>query len=49
MNAYGRDAASFYKRTVYQTRVYKKAFYWFPIHQDEMDKNAKLKQAPYWN
>lgn len=49
MNAYGRDAASFYKRTVYQTRVYKKAFYWFPIHQSEMDKNTKLKQAPYWN
>ena len=49
MNAYGRDAASFYKRTVYQTRVYKKAFYWFPIHQTEIDKNTKLKQAPYWN
>ena len=48
MNAAGRDANSFYRRTVYQTRLYKKAFYWFPIHQSEIDKNPNLRQAPYW-
>ena len=48
MNAYGRTADTFYKRTAYQTRVYKKAFYWFPVHQNEIDKNPKLVQAPYW-
>ena len=48
MNAYGKTADTFYKRTAYQTRVYKKAFYWFPVHQNEMDKNPKLVQAPYW-
>lgn len=49
MDFNGKDAAGFYKRTVYQTRVYKKAYYWFPIHQNEMDKNPNLVQSPYWN
>lgn len=48
MNYNGKDAASFYERTVYQTRVYKPAYYWFPIHQSEMEKNDKLKQLPLW-
>lgn len=48
MNYSGKDAASFYERTVYQTRVYKPAYYWFPIHQSEMEKNDKLKQLPLW-
>ena len=48
MNYNGKEAASFYKRTVYQTRVYKPAYYWFPIHQSEMEKNNKLKQLPLW-
>ena len=48
MDYNGKDATSFYKRTVYQTRVYKKAYYWFPIHQNEIDKNINLVQNPYW-
>lgn len=48
MNYNGKEAASFYERTVYQTRVYKPAYYWFPIHQSEMEKNNKLKQLPLW-
>ncbi|MDE7344752.1 MAG: RagB/SusD family nutrient uptake outer membrane protein, partial [Alistipes sp.] len=49
MNFSGRNEASFYVRTPYQTRVYKKSYYWFPIHQSEIDKNPKLIQNPYWN
>ena len=48
MNYNGADAASFYKRTKYQTRVYHKSYYWFPIHQSELDKNENLVQNPYW-
>lgn len=48
MNFNGKDAASFYQLIPYQKRVYKKAFYWMPIHRSEMDKNSKLVQAPYW-
>ena len=48
MNYSGKDADSFYALTAYQTRVYKPAFYWFPIHQSEMEKNNKLRQLPYW-
>lgn len=49
MNFSGKDPSSFYVRTPYLKRVYKKAYYWFPIHQSEMDKNDKLVQSPYWN
>lgn len=49
MNFSGRDNSSFYVLTPYLKRVYKKAYYWFPIHQSEMDKNDKLVQSPYWN
>ncbi|MDD3322629.1 MAG: RagB/SusD family nutrient uptake outer membrane protein [Paludibacter sp.] len=49
MNFSGKDKASFYVRTVYQQRIYKKAYYWFPIHQSEIDKNQKLVQNPNWN
>ncbi|MDD3077646.1 MAG: RagB/SusD family nutrient uptake outer membrane protein [Paludibacter sp.] len=49
MNFSGTDKATFYVRTVYQTRVYKKSYYWFPIHQTEIDKNENLVQNPYWN
>lgn len=49
MNYLGTTAQEFFKRTECQSkRVYKKAFYWMPIHQDEIDKNPKLVQAPYW-
>ena len=49
MNFSGKGPSSFYVRTPYLKRVYKKAYYWFPIHQSEMDKNDKLVQSPYWN
>lgn len=49
MNFSGRNESSFYVRTPYLKRVYKKAYYWFPIHQSEIDKNDKLVQSPYWN
>lgn len=48
MNYSGKDATSFYEQTVYQTRIYKPAYYWFPIHQSEIDKNDKLQQLPFW-
>ena len=48
MNYAGSNAESFYVRTVYQNRVYKKQYYWFPIHQSELDKNENLVQNPYW-
>ena len=56
MNA--MDAASqdnndvFFKRTpvlLNGPRVYKKAYYWIPIYQTEIDKNPNLVQAPYWD
>ncbi len=46
---YSGTGDTFYQLTAYQTRVYKKAYYWFPIHQTELDKNEKLVQNPYWN
>lgn len=49
MNFYGQNATDFYKRTVYQTRIYRQAFYWFPIHLSEIVKNPYLVQAPFWN
>lgn len=49
MNFSGKDDASFFQRVIYQQRVYRKAYYWFPIHQTEIDKNKYLKQLPYWN
>lgn len=48
MNFNGRTPETFYVRTVYQTRVYKKAYYWFPIHQSQIDNNPSLVQNPYW-
>lgn len=44
-----KDREHFYKRTVFQTRVWKKAYYWFPIYIDEIQKNPNLVQAPFWN
>ncbi|MDR2449868.1 MAG: RagB/SusD family nutrient uptake outer membrane protein [Prevotellaceae bacterium] len=48
MNYQGTNASTFYQRTIYQTRQYKKQFYWFPINQGQMDKNSNLVQTPYW-
>lgn len=53
-DCYGMDysadnAADFYKRTVFQTRVWKKAYYWMPVYYAEMEKNPNLVQAPFWD
>lgn len=49
MNFRGTTPEEFYKRTEAQNkRVYKKAFYFWPVHQSEMDKNPNLIQGPYW-
>ena len=37
----------FYKRTKYQTRKF--ISYWWPIPQDDIDKNVNLVQIPDWN
>ena len=48
MNYSGSTPETFFVLTAYQTRVYNKAYYWFPIHQTELDKNENLVQNPYW-
>ncbi|MFV0539231.1 MAG: RagB/SusD family nutrient uptake outer membrane protein, partial [Dysgonomonas sp.] len=52
-NCYGMDfsgtnANEFYKHTVFQTRVWEKQYYWFPVYVTSMDKNPNLRQAPFW-
>jgi hypothetical protein len=38
----------FYKRTAFETRVFNKAYYLFPIPQSEIDKSTGLVQNPWW-
>ncbi|RAV98142.1 RagB/SusD family nutrient uptake outer membrane protein [Pseudochryseolinea flava] len=42
------NANAFFKRTVYQKRVFTKKNYWFPVPQSEIDKNPNLVQNPFW-
>lgn len=49
MNYAGDTPETFYQRTVYQTRVWKRSFYWMPVFISEMEKNPNLVQAPFWN
>lgn len=49
MNFSGKDEATFFTLTAYQTRIYRKQYYWFPIHQSQIERNQKLRQLPYWN
>lgn len=49
MNFSGKDEATFFTLTAYQTRTYRKQYYWFPIHQSQIERNQKLRQLPYWN
>ncbi len=44
MDAATREA--FYVRTAYQTRVFKS--YWWPVPQDDIDRNPNLRQLPGW-
>jgi len=39
---------AFFKRSVYQHRVFTKKNYWFPVPQSEIDKNSNLVQNPGW-
>ena len=48
MNFQGRTQQEFFKRTVYQTRVWKRQYYWMPIYIDEYEKNPNLREAPFW-
>lgn len=48
MNSEGKTKEEFFKRTVYQTRVWKKCYYWMPIYIDEYEKNPNLVQSPFW-
>lgn len=49
LSANSANPASYFKRTQYMTRVYERKYYWFPIHQTEIDKDPTLVQAPFWN
>ncbi|MEO5910969.1 MAG: RagB/SusD family nutrient uptake outer membrane protein [Pelobium sp.] len=40
---------SFYKRTVFETRVFQKKHYLWPIPQGEIERNKELVQNPDWN
>ena len=48
MNAYAQagNRDDYYKRVVYETRKF--ISYWFPIPQDDIDKNTNLRQTPDW-
>lgn len=50
---YGMDMSAetkdeFFQRTRFETRVFEKRFYLFPIPQNEMNKNSNLVQNPGW-
>lgn len=56
MNYYGSEysddennSAAYFKRTVYQKRIFTKKNYWFPVPQSEIDKNHNLVQNPFWS
>ena len=38
----------FYQRTAFESRVFNKAYYLFPIPQSEIDKSTGLVQNPWW-
>jgi len=40
---------AFFKRSVYQKRVFTAKNYWFPVPQSEIDKNPNLRQNPFWD
>lgn len=43
-----KDGAEFYQRTVFETRIFRRSFYFFPIPQMEIDRNRALVQNPNW-
>jgi len=42
------DGNQFYRRVVVSTHQWKKAYYWWPITQYEMDRSHKMVQNPGW-
>ena len=46
MNMDAGTPEEFYVRTYYQTRVFKS--YWWPVPQDDIDRNPNLRQLPGW-
>lgn len=55
MNFYGtakdddpNNPAAYFVRTKYQTRVYTKKNYWYPVPLSEIEKNPNLVQNPFW-
>ena len=44
----GGGAIGFYQRVVFETRVFRKAYYLFPIPQSEIDKDPNIVQNPGW-
>ncbi|MBR1705740.1 MAG: RagB/SusD family nutrient uptake outer membrane protein [Bacteroidales bacterium] len=42
------DGDAFYQRTVFETRVFRKEFYLFPIPQSEINKDKNIIQNPGW-
>ena len=55
MNKFGTEksadpnnAKAYYKRRVEITRAFSEKNYWFPIHQNQLDKNPNLRQLPKW-
>jgi hypothetical protein len=47
MNIYG-SGDEFHKRVVAQSRVFRPAYYWFPIRQYELDRGKLIVQNPGW-
>ncbi|TKC09507.1 RagB/SusD family nutrient uptake outer membrane protein [Pedobacter frigoris] len=48
MNMAANTEADFFKRTTYETRVFSKSMYLFPIPLTEIQKSKKLIQNPLW-
>ena len=42
------DERAYFKRRVEITRAFSEKNYWFPIHQNQLDKNPNLRQLPKW-
>lgn len=40
---------AYFVRTQYITRKYERKYYWYPVYQNEIDKDPTLVQAPFWD
>lgn len=43
-----KDGNEFYQRVVADNHLWRNAYYWFPLSQQEMDRGLKLVQNPGW-